>query len=105
MLILGVDLRRVLSSRDKVFIIGFTIVYHFGGYCMQESHSRLIQNSWADKMDAMSLGHSSNSNNSNFTETSTPSLLSELGTAQRSKPLFTQGLLYVLLQLHSLCIR
>ena len=32
MLILGVDLRRVLSSRDKVFIINFTIVHHFGGY-------------------------------------------------------------------------
>ena len=72
---------------------------------MQESHSRLIQNSWADKMDAMSLVHSSNSNNSNFAETSTPSLLSELGITQRNKPLFTQGLLYVLLQLHGLCIR
>ena len=36
MLMLGVDLR-VLSSRDKVFIIGFTIVYYFGGYCIQES--------------------------------------------------------------------
>ena len=105
MLILGVDLRRVLSSRDKVFIINFTIVHHFGGYCIQEGHSRLIQNPWADKMDVMSLGHSSNSNNSNFTETSTPSLLSELETAQRSRPLFTQGLLYVLLQLHGLCIR
>ena len=98
-----------MGSRDKVFIISFTIVHYFGGYCIQAiartpSVQWITSESMADKVDAMPLGHSSNSNNSDFTETSTPSLLSELGTAQRSKPFFTQGLLYVLLKLHGLCI-